>query len=452
MSQFTTHIPPPILFGTPVKSTTTTRPAHGLTPSSVRSWIGFVDQVRHHIWDENIRLDHDAWFIDSGIVYNKADVKYFFNCNILNSVEYCIQCAIPEKQLKILRERQIPESGIPDYSFTENGHPRFFIELKTPWNISGDLVEQYNSEEENLCITHAIRQVFGYMGDAKLRYSVLSTTWFMFRPFKHPGTLLISNCIQRTSPGPTLLRCFLSMVLLSGDGNHFTPTPPQSTLPPLPPQSDSEPLKIDYDEDPTYNPSGTRNQGKGKIRTGCRGSATNIEQFNWGEFNITNKLGGGRCGTVYEAIFRGDSVAVKIGDAWKFPGIEDEMINEAKTYMHLEKLQGITIPKLKGFGYTGGGLLAPATEISGSLVRIENLCDEERYEVIKALSSLHDLGVLHGDIRPSNILVQYQCGKANVKLIDLGFSRKSLNKKEARIEMNILKRMLGLEMGGKKRV
>ena len=266
------------------------------------------------------------------------------------------------------------------------------------------------------------------MGDAKLRYSILSTyeqTWFMFRPFKHPGTLLISNCIQRTSPDPTLLRCFLSIVLLSGDGNHFTPTPPQST---------------------------SRNQGKGKTQTGCRGSATNIEQFNWGEFNITNELGGGRCGTVYEAIFHGDRVAVKIGDAWKFPGIEDEMINEAKTYMHLEKLQGITIPKLKGFGYTGGGLLAPATEISGSLVRIENLCDEERYEVIKALSSLHDLGVLHGDIRPSNILVQYQCGKANVKLIDLGFSRKSLNKKEARIEMNILKRMLGLEMGGKKRV
>ena len=231
----------------------------------------------------------------------------------------------------------------------------------------------------------------------------------MFRPSTHPGTLLISNCIEGTSSDPTLLRCFLYMVLLSGDGNHFTPTPPPSPPPPppppsSPPQSDSEPSKDDHVKDPTYIPSGTRNQGTrnqgtrnqgtAKTRPGCRGSATNIEQFNWGEFNITNELGAGRCGIVYEAIFHGDRVAVKIGDAWKFPAIEDEMINEAKNYMHSEKLQGITIPKLKGFGYTGGGLLALATEISGSPVRIENLCDEERYEVIKALSSLHDLGVL----------------------------------------------------------
>ena len=90
---------------------------------------------------------------------------------------------------------------------------------------------------------------------------------------------------------------------------------------------------------------------------------------------------------------------------------------------------------MKGFGYTGGGLLALATEISGSPVRMENLGEKERNVVIKALSSLHDHGVLHGDIRPSDINL--------VRLIDLGFARKFSNKKEAKIEMDILKRMLG---------
>ena len=72
----------------------------------------------------------------------------------------------------------------------------------------------------------------------------------------------------------------------------------------------------------------------------------------------------------------------------------------------------------------------------GSPVNIEKLCDQERNEIIKALSSLHDHGVLHGDMR-------YQFGKINVRLIDLGFARKFSNKKEAKIEMNILKQILG---------
>ena len=140
MSQFTTHIPPPILFGTPTNSTRT-RPAHGLTPSSVGSWIGFIE----HLWDENILLDRDAFFIDSSIVCNEAGVRRFFDSNILNNLQYCIERAIPGRHLKFVPEQQIPGSGIPDYAY---GYPRFFIELETPWNISGDLVKQYNNKKK----------------------------------------------------------------------------------------------------------------------------------------------------------------------------------------------------------------------------------------------------------------------------------------------------------------
>ena len=130
MSQFTTHIPPPILFRTPVKSTTTTtRPAHGLTPSSVSSW-NFVDQVRQHFWDENIRLNYDPLFIDSHYVHNEAGVRHFFDSNILNNLEYCIKCAIPGKQLEFDREQQIPQSGIPDYSFYRERSSEVFYRIK----------------------------------------------------------------------------------------------------------------------------------------------------------------------------------------------------------------------------------------------------------------------------------------------------------------------------------
>ena len=76
-------------------------------------------------------------------------------------------------------------------------------------------------------------------------------------------------------------------------------------------------------------------------------------------------------------------------------------------------------------------------------MKVENLSDEERNGAVKALSSLHDHGVLHGDIRRENILVQYEHDKVNVKLIDLAFSRRISNKNEAKKEMKTLQRMLG---------
>ena len=382
----------------------------------------------------------------------------------------CIDRTFPGDQLLVVPEDPLPKSGTPNYTVLQDSNPRFCIEIKSPWNIgTSDIVKEYNSGQ-NPIILHAIRQVFGYMGHAELRYSVLSTyekTWFLYRPVDNPGMLLISNCIQRASSVPTLLHCFLFMVCLSSDGNHFSPNPPPSPSPPPPPHSDSEPSECDnYDEDPSYDPedndtepsegSSSYNNENNRSRTwrqrgtqkGCRG---NVEQFNWGDFSITNELGQGRCGTVYEAIFHHDRVAVKIADAWKYPAIEEEMMHEAKMYMRLKKLQGISIPKLKGFGYTAGGLLALATEISGSPIRIENLRDEERDGIIKALSSLHEHGVLHGDIRPSNILVQYECGKVNFKLIDLAFSQLISKREEARREMDTMKKVLGWKGRAKSR-
>ena len=48
-------------------------------------------------------------------------------------------------------------------------------------------------------------------------------------------------------------------------------------------------------------------------------TATNIGQYKWEEIRLGSKLGHGRCGAVYEAIFRGVRVATKIGDIWKYP-------------------------------------------------------------------------------------------------------------------------------------
>ena len=59
------------------------------------------------------------------------------------------------------------------------------------------------------------------------------------------------------------------------------------------------------------------------------------------------------------------------------------MLTEVKTYMSLEQLQGRTIPKLEGAGYTAGKFFAIAAEIE-----VEELSDQGRNEMVKALSDI----------------------------------------------------------------
>ena len=128
MSQFTSYVPPPITYRPRFKSTTT-RPAHGHTPSSVAKLINFVENARAHVWDNIIRLDNKPMFdlVDPYLVNNETDVSCFVYNNILRNVQYCIKRTSPADEFQFPSEYQIPRSGIPDYALTNNGNARFFI-------------------------------------------------------------------------------------------------------------------------------------------------------------------------------------------------------------------------------------------------------------------------------------------------------------------------------------
>jgi hypothetical protein len=81
---------------------------------------------------------------------------------------------------------------------------------------------------------------------------------------------------------------------------------------------------------------------------------------------------------------------VKFTDLWQHPELHEEMLTEARAYVELGKLQGHGIPKLKGVGYTAGGLFALMTEFGGSLlIEVENLNDEKREMIVGVLASVH---------------------------------------------------------------
>ena len=185
----------------------------------------------------------------------------YFDYNVVENLSYFTKRA--SLAARILRQQQIKGSGVPDFSILENNVKLFFIEIKTKACISiADIVTGYNNQDTEeftrIPIIKAIRQVFGYLGDGKLRYGVLSTyerTWFLYRPDSSPSSLLISDCVERTATDPTLLHCLAYMMTLPRGGNHFSRTPPPSPPPSSPSDDDHEPSqKDDYNRDPSYKP------------------------------------------------------------------------------------------------------------------------------------------------------------------------------------------------------
>ena len=330
-------------------------PAHGFTPQSVEKWSAFINDARAYHFDDAIR-HHRMPTFGTGHVRTKADVGRYFTRNILINLQHIASRTLSGVSNEFHPQLPIKGSGTPDHTCLENNLTLFFIEIKTKKYLDiADIVTEYNNQqmEESIRmpIIKAIRQVFGYMGDGKLRYGVLSTydrTWFLYRPDDSPGSLLISDCVKRTATNPTLLHCFAYMMTLPRGGNHISRNPPPSPIP-SPPTHDDHEASQDYDHnlDPSYEPKiKPKNSSEGRKRkksgTGgdsgtkkrCGGNAINhVEQFNWGDFDVTNELGYGRCGMVCEAMFRCEKVALKIADSWKYPQIEDELMNEANIYI-----------------------------------------------------------------------------------------------------------------------
>lgn len=422
---------PPSLTYTPdshrKKSKATTKSNWARTPASVVSWRGFVQQARIIALNSTTPQYNEPTFTRYE-VSEEEEVREALNVNVLRVLSETIGSNQTPKE--VFRRSSAFEKiqGKPDFILMDGDRLILVVEVKTKWALSVDnIVEMYQDNLKDLAKHRAspvsvigqIKQIYGYMGHNKLQYGVLSTyerTWFLRRPPDNPGKLFISEVVMNTVTNPTLLQCLVYIMSLARH-NPNSSSPPASPLPPVDDERDDD------------------GDSKGILR---------LEDFGWDSFDVIDVLGNGRCGTVFKAVLRGEKVAFKLCDLWQYPQYEKEMLTKVKTYMSLEQLQGRTIPKLKGAGYTAGGFFAIATEIAGSPIEVEELSDQERNEIVKALSDIHDHGVLHKDIRPENILIERHRDGFRVMFIDFAFSKGVSNKEESKKEMAILNMMLGL--------
>ena len=166
-------------------------------------------------------------------------------------------------------------------------------------------------------------------------------------------------------------------------------------------------------------------------------------------------IGCGRIGPVYRQTLQGSDVAVKlliltvkreIDDIWMYPHVlREELSNEVEAYNHLRSLQGKTIPVLLWHGTLVEGMVdALATQYCGSPLP-GKLSEEQKTSAMQALDSLHENGVLHGDVARRNFV----CNDDQIRLLDFGFARFRHRMTEAAWLEGVKKEklLLGKELG-----
>ncbi|KAG0012185.1 hypothetical protein BGZ82_002698, partial [Podila clonocystis] len=123
----------------------------------------------------------------------------------------------------------------------------------------------------------------------------------------------------------------------------------------------------------------------------------------------------------YKASWQGYNVAVKKCDIWnQVPVMEEQAIA----------------------GVADGMEMILVTDFVGTDVSQERLDNSDQKKIKAALSAIHDLGVIHGDIRPQNILVQRDGPNSRFYFVDFGMSRITADKTELSWEMDVLDSLL----------
>ena len=303
----------------------------------------------------------------------------------------------------------------------------FAIEVKTERTLSvDDLVDAYNGDiahhSEDLSAENnninPLHQLFGYLSHNSLKYGVLTTyakTWFLKRDC---SKLYVSPTFSFNNTDPTVFQSYAYIINLACS-NHFDVPAPQSPEP-------------ETDEDSSSQSS-----------CGCIGNNILSKTINLDHFLRRSFLGCGWTGTVFRAELDNEEVAIKIVDLSQHPEYEDEILTEVVTYDTLKELQGNCIPKLKVAGFDGM-LFVIAMELVGSPLEVERTNHEERLTIVDKLSLIHSFGILHGDVRIDNILINYDSYGFKVYFIDFAASKRTSKKSDFAKEMKQLKALLEL--------
>ncbi|CAG8436190.1 13048_t:CDS:2 [Funneliformis mosseae] len=391
------------------------RSIYGLSPESVESWPNFYEVLpQKDSFSRNAKRSINLSSFSQSTITNRDDVINVIELNILRILnklyfkDYYL--SFDSSHFDWSKTDNITSSynfkGNPDWSFRkhDNDDTILVISAATKWEVDikveGNLELIYNDGLKSIkkgtangftrSLVTQINRIFTYLSLNGLQYGVLTTyenTWFLTRPKKNPNQLLISKSFSPNDKRPTLLKIFASFL-------HMVNNDPSSPIN-MPDFSISPQIVTKYNKESILPKNSTISTKYLKINGKCLGSA--------------------RMGGVFISSYKGETIALKLCDISKHPELLGEMQKEVECYQRMKDIQGNYIPKLICNGYILNGMFfVIGTSYGGKRM---NEGDDEGYGVItrdeydlaiKALDQIHAHDIIHGDIRPENILFDGQ--------------------------------------------
>jgi casein kinase I family protein HRR25 len=165
------------------------------------------------------------------------------------------------------------------------------------------------------------------------------------------------------------------------------------------------------------------------------------------KYRIIEQIGTGSFGL----IFKGENIRTKEAVAIKVEPIQNEtklLKNETIIYQYLQNKTGM--PKVKWFGkdetnyYMVINLLGESLQILKDRKEIFSLTLTLQIgiQIIHLLQTIHEMGLVHRDIKPDNFLLGLEEKKNQIYIIDFGFCKTFLNG-EKHIEMKKTSNIIG---------
>jgi serine/threonine protein kinase len=151
-------------------------------------------------------------------------------------------------------------------------------------------------------------------------------------------------------------------------------------------------------------------------------------------YKITGKLGRGAMSVVYEGVYEplGQPVAIKL--------LKSHLVSDEATFRRFQQeaktagaLEHPNIVGILDFGITDQGVPYLIMELLHGVSLIERLRQAPPVDLLSlislflqvgdALSYTHERGIVHRDVKPSNIVVVNEYGKDVVKIVDFGIAK-----------------------------
>lgn len=159
-----------------------------------------------------------------------------------------------------------------------------------------------------------------------------------------------------------------------------------------------------------------------------------VGQIISGKYKLLRLLGDGGMGAVYEAehLGLGTRVAIKVlhADMAHRAGLNERFLQEARVSAQIRSPHVVTVTDVDrtpdGVAYLVMELLH-GEPLSNVLRRESRLTPEiackYTLQILEALEAAHALGVIHRDLKPDNVFVTFEGGRAVLKLIDFGIAK-----------------------------